>query len=92
MYEAKGFEPPRGDHPRAGAVVNRARLFAVSALRLLSLAHSSTSRVVRRFTGGIDCNDHTRIWDTLDKVRVKHPDMVLIHGGSPKGAEKIASL
>ena len=44
------------------------------------------------FTGGTDCNDHARIWDALDKVRAKHPDMVLVHGGSPKGAEKIASL
>ena len=31
------------------------------------------------------------IWDRLDKVRAKHPDMVLVHGGSPKGAELIAS-
>ena len=27
----------------------------------------------------------------LDKVRAKHPDMVLLHGGSPKGAERIAA-
>lgn len=44
------------------------------------------------FTGGVDCNDHARIWDALDKAHAKHADMVLIHGGSPKGAEKIASL
>ena len=25
------------------------------------------------------------------KVRAKHPDMVLLHGGSPKGAERIAA-
>jgi hypothetical protein len=43
------------------------------------------------FTGGADCNDHRRIWDTLDKVRAKHPDMVLLHGGSPRGAERIAA-
>ena len=43
------------------------------------------------FTGGTDCNDHTRIWDALDKVRAKHPDMVLLHGGSPRGAERIAA-
>jgi hypothetical protein len=42
-------------------------------------------------TGGFDCNDHRLIWDRLDKVHAKHPDMVLIHGGSPKGAELIAS-
>ena len=43
------------------------------------------------FTGGIDCNDHTRIWAALDRVHVRHPDMVLLHGGTPKGAERIAS-
>ena len=31
------------------------------------------------------------IWDRLDKVHAKHPDMVLLHGGSPKGAERIAA-
>jgi hypothetical protein len=43
------------------------------------------------FTGGTDCNDHTRIWDALDKIRTKHSDMVLLHGGSPRGAERIAA-
>jgi hypothetical protein len=43
------------------------------------------------FTGGTDCNDHTRIWEALDKIRTKHPDMVLLHGGSPRGAERIAA-
>jgi hypothetical protein len=43
------------------------------------------------FTGGIDFNDHRAIWDSLDKVHSKHPDMVLLHGGSPKGAERIAA-
>jgi hypothetical protein len=36
-------------------------------------------------------NDHHTIWDRLDKVHAKHPDMVLLHGGSPKGAERIAA-
>jgi hypothetical protein len=43
------------------------------------------------FTGGVDCNDHRLIWDVLDKTRAKHPDMVLPHGGSPRGAELIAA-
>jgi SLOG family YspA-like protein len=42
-------------------------------------------------TGGLDFNDHRLIWDRLDKVHAKHPDMVLLHGGSPKGAELIAT-
>ena len=43
------------------------------------------------FTGGIDCGDHQRIWAALDKVHARHPTMVLLHGGTPKGAEKIAA-
>ena len=43
------------------------------------------------FAGGVECNDHHRIWTALDRVHTKHPDMVLLHGGSPRGAEKIAS-
>jgi len=43
------------------------------------------------FAGGTECNDHTRIWAVLDKVHGKHQDMVLLHGGTPRGAEKIAA-
>ena len=43
------------------------------------------------FSGG-DTTEHDLIWTKLDQIRTKHPDMVLIHGGSPKGAEKIAAL
>jgi hypothetical protein len=43
------------------------------------------------FTGGLEFNDHHAVWDRLDKVHAKHPDMVLLHGGSPKGAERIAA-
>lgn len=42
------------------------------------------------FTGG-DTADHKLIWAKLDQVHAKHSDMVLLHGGSPKGAEKIAA-
>ncbi|WP_417595209.1 DUF2493 domain-containing protein [Parasphingorhabdus sp.] len=43
------------------------------------------------FSGGLDVTDHRAIWDALDRVMAKHADMVLLHGGSPKGAEKIAA-
>ncbi|MGQ3049232.1 MAG: DUF2493 domain-containing protein [Niveispirillum sp.] len=43
------------------------------------------------FAGGIEFNDVDRIWSALDKVHAKHPDMVLLHGGTPKGAERIAA-
>ncbi|MBN9789387.1 hypothetical protein DMP17_12365 [Pseudonocardia sp. TMWB2A] len=42
------------------------------------------------FSGG-ESTDHQLIWAKLDQIRAKHPDMVLMHGGTPKGAEKIAS-
>jgi hypothetical protein len=42
-------------------------------------------------TGGLESDDVALIWDRLDKVHAKHPDMVLLHGGSPKGAELIAA-
>jgi len=42
-------------------------------------------------TGGTDFNDHRLIWAKLDQVQTKYPDMILLHGGSPKGAELIAA-
>lgn len=42
------------------------------------------------FSGGYDCTDVQGIWDTLDKVRAKYPDMVLLHTAGTKGADAIA--
>ena len=36
-------------------------------------------------------SDHERVFDALDRARAKFPDMVLLHGGSLKGAERIAA-
>jgi hypothetical protein len=41
-------------------------------------------------SGGVDFNDHRLIRDRRDRVHAKHPDIVLPHGGSPMGAERIA--
>jgi len=41
--------------------------------------------------GGAEFNDHRLIWARLDQVHAKHPNMVLLHGGSLKGAEFIAA-
>jgi len=43
-------------------------------------------------SGGTDYMDYRTIWQVLDGVQSRHPTMVLIHGGSSKGAEHIASL
>lgn len=42
------------------------------------------------FTGGADV-DHNAIWDALDRVRERHPEMVLLHGAAPNGAERAAA-
>ena len=41
--------------------------------------------------GGQDYTDHNKVFQVLDKTLAKHPDMVLIHGGSPKGVDHIAA-
>ena len=43
------------------------------------------------FTGGVDFQDHTAIFAALDRAKAKYPDMILLHGGTPKGAELIAA-
>ena len=95
-YEAVTGSPWR---PRSGSMLNHRALTSamidsrefIAAQRRAEtqLLVPTGSRIA--FTGGSDFNDHQRIWAALDKVRVKHPDMVLMHGGSPRGAERIAA-
>jgi hypothetical protein len=85
--------------PRSGSMVNHRTLTAAmidSRDFLAAKRRSETEPLLPAgpkiaFTGGLDCNDHAAIWAKLDQVRAKHPDMVLLHGGSPKGAERIAA-
>ena len=85
--------------PRTGSVVNHRTLTAavIDSRDFIAARQRAESQIMIpsgariAFTGGLDFNDHKRIWDTLDRVHVKHPDMVLLHGGSPKGAERIAA-
>ncbi|GGZ32647.1 DUF2493 domain-containing protein [Asticcacaulis endophyticus] len=85
--------------PRAGSVVNRQTLTSAiidSRDYLNARRRTETTLLVPAgpkiaFTGGMDYNDYNLIWDMLDKAHTKHPDMVLLHGGSPKGAELIAA-
>ena len=98
---ADQFERATGSawRPRAGSLVNHRALTAAlidSREFLAARRRADTEPLLPAgpkiaFTGGIDFNDHQAIWDRLDKVRAKHPDMVLLHGGSPKGAERIAA-
>jgi hypothetical protein len=98
---AELFEAATGSlwRPRTGSMVNRRALTAaiIDSREFIAARRHADTQVLApsgpriAFTGGADCNDHTRIWDALDKVRAKHADMVLLHGGSPRGAERIAA-
>jgi hypothetical protein len=86
-------------HPRTGSKVNHRNLTAavidsrdfLAAKRRVEIEPLMPAGVKVAFAGGLDCNDYQAIWDVLDKVHAKHADMVLLHGGSTKGAEFIAS-
>jgi hypothetical protein len=85
--------------PRVGSMVNHRSLTAsmIDSREFLAARRRADTHVLApagtriAFTGGTECNDVTRIWDALNKVLAKHPDMVLLHGGSPRGAERIAA-
>ena len=85
--------------PRCSSLVSRRTLTAAiidSRDFLQARRRAETEVLVPKgakiaFAGGVECNDHHRIWATLDRVRTKHPDMVLLYGGAPRGAEKIAA-
>ncbi len=85
--------------PRSGSRINHRNLtsamidsrdFLAAKKRADIEVHLPTGTKIA-LTGGMDFNDHHLIWETLDKVHAKHTDMVLLHGGSPKGAELIAA-
>jgi hypothetical protein len=98
---AEHFERHTGSawRPRSGSMVNRRTLTAalIDSRDFIAARRRSDAEVMIpvgakiAFTGGLDFNDHVMIWDRLDKVHAKYPDMVLLHGGSPKGAERIAA-
>jgi hypothetical protein len=96
LYEAATASAWR---PHTGSMVNHRALTAsmIDSREFIAARRRADTEVLApagariAFTGGTDCNDHTRIWEALDKIRTKHPDMVLLHGGSPRGAERIAA-
>ena len=98
---ADHFERHTGSHwqPRTGSKVSHRTMTAamIDSRDFIAAKRRAETEVLLpagpkiAFTGGLDFSDHRLIWDKLDHVRAKHPDMVLLHGGSPKGAECIAS-
>ena len=100
-HAAELYEAATGSawRPHTGSMVNHRALTAamIDSREFLAARRRADTQVLApagtriAFTGGTECNDHTRIWEVLDKIRTKHPDMVLLHGGSPRGAERIAA-
>jgi len=100
-YAAELFEVETGSawRPRVGSMVNHRALTSsmIDSREFIAARRRADTEVLApagariAFTGGTECNDHESIWKALDKVRAKHPDMVLLHGGSPRGAERIAA-
>jgi hypothetical protein len=100
-YAAELFEIETGSawRPRAGSMVNHRALTSatIDSREFIAARKRADAEVLApagkriAFTGGADCNDVDAIWAALDKARAKYPDMVLLHGGSPKGAERIAA-
>ena len=100
-HAADLFETHTGSvwHARSGSKVSHRALTAamidsrdfLAAKRRVEIEPLMPAGPKVAFAGGITCNDYQSIWDVLDKAHAKHPDMVLLHGGSPKGAEFIAS-
>ena len=98
---ADQFERHTGStwRPRAGSMVNHRTLTSamIDSRDFLAAKRRAETEVLLpagpkiAFTGGLDFTDHRAVWERLDKVHAKHPDMVLLHGGSPKGAERIAA-
>jgi len=100
-HAAELFEIHTGSawRPRKGSVVNHRNLTAamIESRDFIAAKRRAETEVLLpagpriAFAGGTDCNDHARIWAVLDKVHAKHSEMVLLHGGSPRGAERIAA-
>jgi len=86
--------------PRTGSMVNRRHLTAALLdSRDFLAARRQTEREVHLPTGprifiagGDDVEKVEPVWDMLDKIRTKHPSMVLMTCGVDKGAQKIASI
>ncbi len=100
-HASEAFERHTGSswRPRAGSKINHRALTAamidsrdfLAAKRRAEIEPLLPAGPKIAFTGGLDFNDHRAIWDRLDKALAKHSDMVLLHGGSPRGAERIAA-
>ena len=95
---AELFEQHTGSawRPLAGSKVNHKTMTAalIDSRDFLSAKRRAETEIMLpqgtriAFSGGIECNDHQRIWATLDRTLARYPDMVLLHRRNP---ERLAS-
>ena len=82
------WRPRHGSHTsRSGRLTSAAidaRDFQRARENAKSKAHLPEGALIA-VAGGKETRDTKAVWTVLDKVKAKHPDMVLIHGGGPGG-------
>ena len=87
------WRPRNGSHSSQTGKLTSATIDARDYLRARkdreTSAHLPEGTLVA-FTDGKDFDNVTAIWHSLDSIKIKYDDMVLLHGGGP-GAEKIAA-
>jgi hypothetical protein len=86
--------------PRSGSMLNRRAMTAavIESREFVNDRRHADARLLVPpgeriyLSGGADYADHRRVWQVLDQVHGRHPQMVLLHGASRAGAEHIAAL
>ena len=82
-----GSHTSRNGHLTSAAI--DARDFQKARENAKSKAHLPEGALIA-VAGGKETRDAKAVWAVLDRVKAKHPDMVLLHGGGP-GAELAAA-
>ena len=89
------WRPRRGSHVsqtgRLTSAAIDARDFQRARKDRETSAHLPKGTLVA-FTGGKDFDDVTAIWRSLDSIKLKYDDMVLLHGGGPRRGESRGKL
>ena len=93
VQTGKPWMPSRGSRTSACAMTaavidSRDFLAATERKKTLAKAPEGPTVVV---AGGMEFNEYKTVFTALDKVHEKHPKMVLVHGGAPKGTDLIAA-
>ena len=89
------WRPRNGSHSSQTGKLTSAAIDARDYLRARkdreTSAHLPEGTLVA-FTGGKDFDDVTAIWRSLDSIKIKYDDMVLLHGGGTRRGEDRGKL